>query len=486
GFAFGTSVAQVRAASPSEHRVSSQSVFEYLYFHVIPGPRTMFEGIVRLQPGEYALFKDGLVKQDFHWTPRFVESESAPLQELERQFIDAIEQGVRESMTGASGRVGAFLSGGTDSSTIAGLATRVSGSPIDTYSIGFNAAGYDEMEYARIASRHFGTRHHEYYVTPSDVVNAIGPIARIHAQPFGNASAVPTFYCARMARADGIAKMLAGDGGDELFGGNARYAKQYLFALYERVPRALRALLIEPICNALAHGPRLPGICKGVSYVQQAMQPMPARMESYNGLVRLGLDTVLTHSMRAAIDPDGPLEAISRWYFNPTAHTQINRMLATDFKFTLADSDLPKVTTSCRLVGMPVAYPMLDDVVVDFSLRLHPDLKLKRTALRWFFKHALRDFLPEAILRKSKHGFGLPFGEWALSHAPLRDLAFDSLNGLKQRDFVRAEFIDQLRTQRLIEHPGYYGPLVWVLMMLEQWFVHHASRSSIDWRPLAS
>ena len=148
-------------------------------------------------------------------------------------------------------------------------------------------------------------------------------------------------------------------------------------------------------------------------------------------------------------------------------------MLALDLKYTLADNDLPKVTRSCELAGVDVQYPMLDDAVVAFSARLAPGLKLKGTRLRYFFKEALRGFLPDEIIVKEKHGFGLPFGPWLASHAPLRQIALDSVADLKQRHIVRADFIDDLTSMHVRSHAGYYGTMVWVLMMLEQWFSQH-------------
>jgi asparagine synthase (glutamine-hydrolysing) len=162
------------------------------------------------------------------------------------------------------------------------------------------------------------------------------------------------------------------------------------------------------------------------------------------------------------------------WYARSNATSLLNRMLAFDFKYTLTDNDLPKVVTACRLAGVEVAFPFLDDAVIAFAERLDPGLKLKGFKLRWFFKHALRDFLPPEILTKSKHGFGLPFGIWLGRDPALRQLAFDSLESLKTRGIVRDAFIDRLRADLLAEHATYYGELVWVLMMLEQWLQAHA------------
>src|SRR4029453_16815832 len=139
------------------------------------------------------------------------------------EFISLLQAAVRDASEHA--RSGAFLSGGTDSSTVSGMLARASDAPAPTFSIGFDVPGYDEMAYARIAARHFGCEQHEYYVTPGDVVDAVPRIAASYDQPFGNASAIPTYYCAKLARESGISRLLAGDGGDELFGGNERYAK---------------------------------------------------------------------------------------------------------------------------------------------------------------------------------------------------------------------------------------------------------------------
>jgi asparagine synthase (glutamine-hydrolysing) len=163
---------------------------------------------------------------------------------------------------------------------------------------------------------------------------------------------------------------------------------------------------------------------------------------------------------------------MTRVYESAHAQSLINRMLALDFKYTLADNDLPKVNRSCELAGIDIEYPMLNDAVVAFSARLAPRLKLRGTRLRYFFKEALRGFLPDEIIAKSKHGFGLPVGAWLQAHQQLRQIALDSLADLKKRGIVRPQFLDELPTY-VDSHARYYGPMVWVLMMLEQWFKRH-------------
>jgi asparagine synthase (glutamine-hydrolysing) len=400
---------------------------------------------------------------------RFVENESRPFTELKARFREALRSSVRDAVT--NGTTGTFLSGGTDSSTIAGVLGEVTGEPARTYSIGFEAEGYDEMHYARVAARHFGTRHHEYYVTPEDVVAAIPRIAAIHDQPFGNASAVPTYYCAKLAKEDGVNTLLGGDGGDELFGGNERYAKQYLYSLYSDLPVPLRTRFIEPLVFRI---PAVGFAGKVQRYMRNACEPMPARYDNYNLLERLGAATVFTDEFLRTVDPSEPQAQMACTYERAHARTLINRMLALDLKYTLADNDLPKVVRSCELAGVDVRFPMLDDAVVAFSASLAPGLKLRRTQLRYFFKEALRDFLPGEIITKRKHGFGLPFGLWLRKHRQLQELVGDSLGMLKQRRIVRATLVDELMTTYVDDHAAYYGTLAWVLMMLEQWFQQHS------------
>lgn len=448
-----------------------QGIFDYLYFHCIPGPATVYRGVTRLLAGHVLRFVDGTATVTPYWSPRYDEHRREPLPALEAEFRDTVRSSVARAVAGA-GKPAAFLSGGTDSSTIAGMLGAVTGAPARTYSIGFDAQGFDEMEYARIAAKHFRTDHHEYYITPADLVASIPRIAAAYDQPFGNSSVLPTYYCARMAEADGVDRMLGGDGGDELFGGNTRYAKQRVFDYFERAPAPMKGVMRAALAPSAWES--VPVVKKAQSYVRQASVPMPDRMQTYNLLARIGIGNIFEPAFIAAVDVDKPMRDMRAWYARADAGSLINRMLAFDFKYTLTDNDLPKVVTACRVAGVEVAFPFLDDAVIAFSERLDPELKLKGLRLRWFFKHALRDFLPAEIITKTKHGFGLPFGIWLGRDKALHELAFSSLESLKQRGIVRPAFIDQLRADLLSDHATYYGELVWVLMMLEQWLQGHA------------
>jgi asparagine synthase (glutamine-hydrolysing) len=465
------------AALAPRAEIDPQAIFDYLYFHVIPSPRTIFVGVHRLPPAHFALFEHGKMTVQPYWVPCFEEATRPAFEPLAAQFRQHLRAAVSAQLHG--GKPACFLSGGTDSSTIAGMIGEAAGRPAATYSIGFEAEGYDEMSFARIAARHFGTEHHEHYVTPQDLVRSIPDVAAYYDQPFGNSSALPAYYCARMAREDGVTRILAGDGGDELFGGNTRYARQRAFGWYGNVPAVLRRGLLEPALERTPMG-ALPVARRGRSYVEQARVPLPDRMHMHSLLQHLGVADIFEPGFLSHVDTAEPLQQQRTVWQQVQGASELNRMLAYDWRYTLAEADLPKVCGTTSLAGIGVGFPFLDQALVDFSLSLPTDYKLKGLKLRWFFKEALRGFLPDEIITKKKQGFGLPFGVWAIKNGALGRLAADSLHSLGERGIVRPEFIRRLLGQLLPAQSGYYGEMVWILMMLEQWLQAHAGDARVS------
>lgn len=470
GAVWGASTQLIRNHPAVPEALSRQALFHYLYFHMIPSPATPYEGIYKMRPGEVVVIARAGVEHRRYWMPAFNESgvDEAALAEEVRS---ALLQGVSRS---AADRPGTFLSGGLDSSTVTGLLARARQGDVDAYSIGFSAEGYDEMEYARLAARHFGVRHHEHYVTPDEVVAAVPAIAAAYDEPFGNSSAVPTYLCARLAADNGSTILLAGDGGDELFAGNARYLKQRVFEYYGRLPAPMRGLLETAQGRGWADG--LPYARKLYRYVEQARIPLPDRLQSYNFMERQPLAEILAPGVLADVELEASRALLREEYHLDPDASYLNRMLRLDWRFTLADNDLRKVGAMTGRAGVGVRYPMLDDAVVAASLRIPSRLKMGRHGLRAFYKQAFRELLPEAILTKTKHGFGLPFGVWISTHPGLHQLAYDAIISLKKRDLILPAYLDQLADRHREEHAAYYGELIWVLMMLELWFQNEEGR----------
>ncbi len=247
---------RANAVPVPNRQIDPQSIYDYVYFHVIPAPRTIFREVSRMEPATRLQVDARGARTTRWWRPVFAADADFHRRDAGEELRGLLRSAVKGSLR--SGNVGAYLSGGTDSSTIAGMLGLVSGRPARTYSIGFGAKGYDEMAYARIAARHFGTQHHELYVGPEHVAQGIPIIAAGYDQPFGNSSALPAYFCAKMAHDDGVDLLLAGDGGDELFGGNVRYARQKVFEAYWTLPQPLRAQVIEPLLLGTSWPRRLP------------------------------------------------------------------------------------------------------------------------------------------------------------------------------------------------------------------------------------
>jgi asparagine synthase (glutamine-hydrolysing) len=473
GIAIATSTHDLRDVPGVTLELNPQALYDYVFFHMIPAPTTLYKGVKRLAPGEQLIAKRGKAEVRAIWQPKFVEDRPTTFEDAKKGFRTALEESVRDAVS-STAAPGTFLSGGTDSSTMTGLVAQVTGKPAKGFSIGFDEEGYDETSYAKIAAKKFPVDHTIYYVTPQDVVDALPRVVEAYDQPFGNASAIPTYYCALRAREQGISAMIAGDGGDELFGGNDRYAEQAKLGRWSTLPNVLRAPVRGAASVFAGLGGPFAKLDRGLKILEL---PTPARMQHYNLVNRLGAANMFEADFLRDVNRNAPQELLNSIYNGALSNTQLNKMLALDWRVTLSDSDLPKVTSMCAQAGMPVLYPMLNDRVTDFSLSLPTDFKLKGDQLRWFFKEALRDFLPEEIITKQKHGFGLPFGMWLGKHEGMKAQAMAALEDLKKRHIIKPAFIDDIRAKLAGADASYYGVMVWVLVMLELWMQAHHDQS---------
>ncbi len=464
---FGSSAGMALASDAGESALLNQGIYNYLYFHMVPGPDAVYAGLKKLPAAHYIDYHDGHCQLVNYWQPVFSDTtKGLSFEDLSGQLKDILRTSVKNCLPG-TGNVGSFLSGGLDSSTVTGLLAEASKHRAEAYSIGFSAEGYDEMAYARITARHFDVKLNEYYVTPQDVVDALPMIATSYDEPFGNSSALPAYFCAKLASENGVTTLLAGDGGDEIFAGNERYIKQRVFEHYSKIPGPLRRGLLEPLIKVMPPG--LPLASKANSYIAQANMPLPDRLQSYNFLHRHAASDIFSDAFLQEVNQALPLELLRSIYHRPNRASSLNRMLYLDWQITLADNDLRKVSHMCALAGVEVAYPMLDDALIEFSCQVPSAWKIKGTNLRHFFKHALKDWLPQETINKSKQGFGLPFGVWMQTYRPLREMAYDNLLKLKSRGFIRPEFIDKTIKMHQSEHAAYYGELVWIFTVLELW-----------------
>jgi asparagine synthase (glutamine-hydrolysing) len=467
---FGSTTDAVRAHPKVEATVTTQSVFDYLYFtDRVPAPQTIYREQRKLAPAEALRFESGRATVNSYWQMPYRSAvrldKAAAAEELKRRLRNA----VKASLGGEDGRnIGAFLSGGLDSSSVVGVAAGLLPSPLQTFTIGFPAAEFDETHYADIAVAHFHTKHRSYVLRPEDTIKVLLQSVQIYDEPFGNSSLIPAYYCAQMARDAGVEVMLAGDGGDELFAGNKRYVVDSIFEHYAKLPSLLRRRLLEPAADHLSFARNGGPIGKVLRYVEHARKSVPERMAD-NMFGTFGPGDVFAPEALREIDLLAPLALAEGIYDAPHDASRVQRMMHLDLRITLADSDLRKVVRMCELAGVRSRFPLLDDDLVEFSAGLPETLLMEGGTLRGFYKHAMRDFLPDEIINKQKHGFGLPYLSFMNSHAPLRELVCDTLTQLQQRKYFRREFLNELIARSRTGNISSREAVAWDLVALELW-----------------
>jgi asparagine synthase (glutamine-hydrolysing) len=449
--------------------INPRAIANVLNFSTNLAPETIFTKIHRLIPGALLQASDRGATVEKYWDLQYGVGGDSNESRLSRELESVVQESVGvHCKRGRFSDFGAFLSGGTDSSTVVGMMTRTTGKPVKSFSIGFEEQVFNELGYAEIAAKKFGSEHHTYLVGAQDCFEALPQIIRCFDEPFGNSSAIPTYFCARLAAQHGVQALLAGDGGDELFGGNERYAIDKIFEVYHNVPGVLRKGLIEPILGVL------PGkglLRKAQGYVRRANIRGVERMLSFQSLRTHPLQDIFEADSLQAMGGYTIVDIPASHYSQAPAGDHLDRLLYVDMKITLADNDLPKVTCMSELAGIQTRFPFLDRSVAEFSGRIPARLKVKGFDKRYLFKRAFRGLLPIEIIQKKKHGFGIPVSNWMKSDKRMRELSRDTL--LSSRAFgggyFRRPFIEDLFRLHEQDDSTFYGDLLWTFLMVELW-----------------
>lgn len=453
-------------AVPPEIR--PQAIPAILNFSVNQGLQTIVKGVRRLPPGMLLIASAKDVHLERYWDMRYGCGETSNEESLCRELEAVLEESVRAHCSGVSAKErGAFLSGGTDSSTVVGLMTRIGGAPVEAFSIGFREHPFNELEYAEIAAKRFGAGLHTYLVTPEDCLDTLPGMVRAFDEPFGNSSAIGTYFCARLAAQEGVRVLLAGDGGDELFAGNEWYATDMLLAYYHSIPNALRKLIIEPAATHLPYGP----MARVRNYIRRANLPAIDRVSSFQFLSTHAPAEVFERDFLESLQGESFLDTARELYASAPARDHLDRLLYVDMKTTIAESDLPKVTCMTEMAGVQTRFPFLDRSVAEFSCRVPVGLKVKRLEKRYLFKRAFRNLLPAEIIHKKKHGFGVPVANWLKSDPKLRELTRETLFSRRAtgRGYFRRDFMERLIEQHEADTSSYYGDILWTLLVTELW-----------------
>jgi asparagine synthase (glutamine-hydrolysing) len=467
---FAPRISYFSAIADASREIDPNVLLFYLNHSFIPAPRTVFRDVSRLEPGCYLHWQGRRLGVHQYWDIRYEEDSSLTEKNASELIRSEVERSLRsyvEAQSNSQQEVGAFLSGGTDSSTLVGLMTKVLGERVKTFSVGFAEERYNEIEYARIAAARYNAKAHEYFVSADEALAALPMLAAEFDEPFGNSSAIPTYFCLRMAKENGVDVMLAGDGGDELFAGNERYLAERYFLPFDVLPTSLQNMTTR-MSGVM---PAMYPFGKIKRYIERAGEPNPKRFFHYQLFLAEHADEFFTADFKNSIDLDFPLCIPQHHYRKVHTAALLNRLLYMDLKMCIADNDLFKVNRMAEASGIDVCYPFLDRRMAEMTGKIPAALKLKRNEKRYIFKKAFKTLLPEEILRKKKHGFGLPIARWLRTHSGFRELArsllLDSLS--LERGYFKRDTLAQLLNRHDQEKSDFYASFIWNFMMLELW-----------------
>ncbi|HYW27512.1 MAG TPA: asparagine synthase (glutamine-hydrolyzing) [Terriglobales bacterium] len=445
---------------PEVRRVPDLAAIDhYLTLQYVPSPLTAFEGVRRLAPGHWLRWSDGEVETRRYWRLQYGPKHSEPEVELREELVRILREAVAVRLE-SEVPLGAFLSGGVDSSAVVAMAAGSSAKRLKTFSIGFEEDEFDESPYARMVAERFGTEHHELRIgrTAPDLID---DIVWHYDQPFGDSSAIPSFHVARITRPH-VTVVLNGDGGDESFAGYGRYRLVARTANLYRVPGPLRrAALGAARAVRRLQGRRGGGIAEYShrdayeAYVATLRHLSPVRkawMYSHDALRDL------------PAEPPPMLEQLER----QRPSDLLDAMLETDVNHYLPDDLLVKMDVATMAHSLEARSPLLDHQLLEFAARLPSNLKLRGSTGKYLFKEALRGVLPDAVLDRPKMGFGVPLADWL--RTGLRELLLDTL--LSDRALGRGYFRPAAVRQMVNVHlagRNEHQRVLWDLLLLELW-----------------
>jgi asparagine synthase (glutamine-hydrolysing) len=460
---FASEIKSILAVAPELAEVNSQGLLEYLYYGYVPDPITAYRGIHKLPPGHLLEFEDGKIRIRQYWDlPEYnthaPKNEEECLEELEQRLFEATKIRLISDVP-----LGAFLSGGIDSSTVVALMSRASSTPVKTFSIGFKKDDFNESNYARIVANKFSTDHHEMILEP-DVVQTVAHLTSSLEEPFGDSSMLPTYYVSQMARQH-VTVALSGDGGDEMFGGYDRYRIHDERRIYERIPGWARKFYRDQVL------PHLPNRMRGRRFSYNVSLPWQERyIDHLAFLPSFERDTpLLSVDFRAILNrSDDPANVLRRYFAKAPAKDPVDQLLYVDTKTYMVADILTKVDRMSMLNSLEVRVPMLDHVFVEWVAGLSPEWKLRGNQQKYILrKLAERVGVPREVIYRQKRGFSLPLVHWMRNE--LKDMLMILLEPRTlERGYFDAAGIRKLMDDHLVHGKTMTGR-IWRLLMFELW-----------------
>jgi len=448
--------------------INQLAIYHHLNFSYIPTPFTIYNEINKLAPGSELTLSPDSSNIQRYWQPKYPEDRSDSTEKLSSELRHLLKNTVAQHAL-SDESWGCFLSGGTDSSAITGMLSYAAGADnTHAYSIGFDEEEFNELEYAKFAANHYGTQHSTLSIGADETLSVIDKLVSSYDEPFGNSSAIPTFYCAQLAHNNNHNIMIAGDGGDEVFGGNERYSKDYYFQKYYNMPSIVKLFgstlrrSLSPVDNRYVNRVK--------NFLYRGSLANPERFYTDDSFGSDFFDTLLSPELRNKIDRNSSLDILHKHYNECDSSKEINRLMYIDLQMAIADNDLTKVNRAAKATGVSVLYPYLSPDLVQFMGTVPTELKVNGTKKRYLYKKAVKNILPDEIMNKKKQGFGLPVGQWFREDKRFKELLYDTL--LSQKNLERGYFNSNFITGLISRHEKGawdYTQELWLLLMLELW-----------------
>lgn len=463
--AFATEAKAILALPGVEKAIDPQALEQYLALGYVPAPLSMFAGIGKLPVASYLLINDAGISQQQYWQPDF----SQPQQRTEQQWVQAIrsqlEQSVEMQMV-SDVPIGAFLSGGVDSSAVVALMSRHSKGPVKTYAIGFDTgdagAFYNELPYAKAVASQFGTEHHEILVKP-DVVSLLPKLLWHLDEPVADSAFITTFLVSEFARKD-VTVILSGVGGDELFGGYRRYLGEHYLERYQQIPAFIRQKLIKPLAAMLPsdrHSGLLNTLRLGKAFIASADLAPAERYQNY-------MQVFSSDKRRQLLSLNQSQDWISRTYQQSPAAESLWRMFDTDRQTQLADDLLMLTDKMTMATSLECRVPFLDHQMVELAVQIPQQLVMKNGRLKHLLKESMSDLLSADILDRKKRGFGAPLGAWLKNELAALLQLFINRDTVEKRTLFSWPVIEQTLAQHFAQQEDHTDHLL-ALLNLEIW-----------------
>jgi len=465
---FGSEFSALLLHSEISRDILPEALDYYFSFMCVPAPLTAYRAIKKLEPGHTLRWRKGEIKTERYWQPDFSHKLKITEEEAGEEAIEILRDAVRVRLM-SEVPLGAFLSGGIDSSAVVALMSEESSERIKTFSIGFDEQDFSELHHARRVAEHVGSEHHEFIVQP-DAMEVLPILVEHYGEPYADSSAVPTYYVAKETRKH-VTVALNGDGGDESFAGYERYVAMGLAEKYLRLPAFLRDSVIREAVDWIPTSETSRSRVRDAKrFLQSASLPKVDRYMRWVSVFDAEAKRSLySQSFQQEIGAARAGNLLEPWFARANGAGIVDASMLTDIMTYLPNDLLVKVDIATMAVSLEARSPFLDHHVIEFAASLPEKLKLRGLTTKYLLKRVLRKLLPSENLERRKMGFGVPIGHWF--RGKMQPFLRETLLSEKalRRGLLKPEMVKQL-VELHTRGERDYSPQLWTLLMLELWF----------------